>query len=40
LRKALKHCFANRLMGRVWKCRPGEIAQYCRTLPPGVIPGS
>jgi len=40
LRRALQHCFGNKLMHRVWKCRPGEIADYCGTLAPGVIPGS
>jgi len=40
LRKALKHCFQNRYMDRVWKCRPADIADYCRMLPPGIIPGS
>ena len=40
LRKALQHCFANKLMDRVWKCRPGEIADYCLKLAPGIIPGS
>jgi len=27
-------------MNRVWKCRPGEIADYRATLAPGIIPGS
>jgi allantoinase len=40
LRKALQHCFKSKLMSRVWKCRPGEIADYCATLAPGMIPGS
>jgi hypothetical protein len=40
LREALKHCLTSKLAGRVWKCRPGEIADYCCTLEPGIIPGS
>lgn len=40
LRRALQHCFQNKLMDRVWKCRPGEIADFCLSLPPGTIPGS
>jgi len=40
LRNALKHCFANKFMDRVWKARPGEIADYCYAMPPGIIPGS
>jgi hypothetical protein len=39
LRTALNHCFQNRFMSRVWKCRPGEIADYCVTLAPGIVPG-
>jgi hypothetical protein len=35
-----KHGFANRFMDRVWKCKPEDIADYCRSLQPGVIPGS
>lgn len=40
LRKALEHCFSGKFADRVWKCRPGEIADYCTTLRPGIIPGS
>jgi hypothetical protein len=40
LRKALQHCFANKFIDRLWKCRPGDIADYCTTLEPGIIPGS
>ena len=40
LRKALQHCLASKLIGRVWKCRPGEIADYCLAMQPGIIPGS
>jgi len=40
LRKALQHCFSSKLMARVWKCKPEDISDHCRTLEPGVIPGS
>jgi hypothetical protein len=40
LRTALQHCFASRFMDRVWKCRPADVADYCYTLPRGLIPGS
>jgi hypothetical protein len=40
LRKALQHCFSNRFMDRVWKCKPEEVSDYCRKLEPGIIPGS
>ena len=40
LRKALQHCFSSKFMDRVWKCRPGEIADYCYSMKPGIIPGS
>ena len=40
LRLALRHCLASRHADRLWKCRPGEIADYCVRLPPGIIPGS
>jgi allantoinase len=39
LRKALKHCLASKFMDRVWTCKPAEIADYCGTLDPGIIPG-
>ena len=40
LRTALKHCFGNKFIDRVWKCKPGDIADYCMTLPAGTVPGS
>jgi allantoinase len=40
LRKALQHCFSSTFMGRVWKCKPQDVSDHCRTLEPGVIPGS
>jgi hypothetical protein len=24
----------------VWLTRPGDIAAYCESLPPGIVPGS
>lgn len=40
LRRALEHCCSHRFKERVWVTRPGEIANYCYSLPPGTIPGS
>ena len=40
LRRALQHCVKHPLAGRVWWTRPGDIANHCLALPPGVIPGS
>jgi allantoinase len=40
LRNALKHCLASKHMDRVWKCKPGDIAEFCYALEPGIIPGS
>jgi peptidoglycan/xylan/chitin deacetylase (PgdA/CDA1 family) len=40
LRKALRHCVEHPKRDRVWWTRPGDIADYCETLPPGVVPGS
>jgi allantoinase len=40
LRAALKHCFGGKFMDRVWKCKPADVADYCYTLQPGIIPGS
>ena len=40
LRKALQHCLSGKLAERVWKCRPGDIADFCYTMEPGIIPGS
>jgi hypothetical protein len=39
LRQALKHCVQSAHQDKVWLARPGEIADYCYSLPPGVIPG-
>jgi peptidoglycan/xylan/chitin deacetylase (PgdA/CDA1 family) len=39
LRQAIKHC-VEKGRDRVWFTRAGEIAQYCFTLPKGLLPGS
>jgi allantoinase len=40
LRKALQYIAHHPLRHRVWFTRPGEIAAYARTLPPGILAGS
>ena len=40
LRLALQHCLKHAHKERVWLTKPGDIAQYCLSLPPGLIPGS
>ncbi|HEX2830566.1 MAG TPA: polysaccharide deacetylase [Burkholderiales bacterium] len=40
LRKALQHCFSSRFADRVWKCTPGDVSDHCRSLEPGIVPGS
>lgn len=39
LRLALRHCLEHPHKDRVWLARPGEVADYCLSLPPGIIPG-
>jgi len=39
LAAAFKHCVNHQFKDRVWLCTPGEIADYCYTLPAGTIPG-
>ena len=39
LRRALKHCVEHPKRDRVWWTKPGDVAEYCYTLPPGTIPG-
>lgn len=39
-REAMKHMVGHSLRDRIWFCRPEEVAEYCSTLPPGMIPGS
>jgi len=36
-RRAMRHVMAHR--DRLWVTRPGELARYVETLPPGVVPG-
>jgi allantoinase len=40
LRMAIKHCVEHKLKDQVWFTRAGDIAQYCFSMKPGVIPGS
>jgi allantoinase len=40
LRLAIKHCVDHKLKDQVWFTRAGDIAQYCFSMEPGVIPGS
>jgi hypothetical protein len=40
LKLALKHMLAHKLADRMWLCKPCEIADYCYSLPPGIVPGS
>jgi hypothetical protein len=37
LRKALQHCLSSKYAERVWKCRPGDIADFCYAMAPGII---
>ena len=39
LRIALQHCLNHKHFDRVWLAKPGEVADYCISLPPGIIPG-
>ena len=39
LRRALQHCMGHPAAAKCWWVRPRDIAGYCLTLPPGVIPG-
>jgi hypothetical protein len=40
LRRALAHCVGHPNRDRVWFTRPAAVADYCYSLPPGIIPGS
>ena len=40
LRSALRHCIGHPRAAQVWWTRPRDIARFCESLPPGVIPGS
>jgi hypothetical protein len=39
LRRALQHCVNHPRRSTVWWTRPGDIADYCCSLPPGIVPG-
>ena len=38
LRDGLRHMLGHQDFNRVWVTRPGEIAAYCASLPPGIVP--
>jgi hypothetical protein len=38
LRQALRHVLARR--ERLWVTRPGTLAEYIATRPPGIVPGA
>jgi allantoinase len=40
LRQAIKHCVEHKAKDRVWYTRAADIAKYCFSLKPGLIPGS
>jgi hypothetical protein len=40
LRTALQHCLQPKYRERLWITQTCGIAQYCMSLPPGLIPGS
>ena len=40
LRAAMKRCLEGPHRAKLWLARPGEIADYCYSLPAGTIPGS
>ena len=39
LREAFRHCIEHKLKDRIWFCKPCDIADYCYSLPAGIIPG-
>jgi peptidoglycan/xylan/chitin deacetylase (PgdA/CDA1 family) len=39
LRRALRHCVEHQGADRVWWTTPGDIADFCYSLEPGIIPG-
>lgn len=40
LRLAIKHCAEHKQKDQVWFTRAGEIAKFCFSMKPGIIPGS
>jgi hypothetical protein len=40
IRRAFRHCVAHAQAARVWWTRPCDISDFCRTLAPGIVPGS
>ena len=39
LRAALRHCVEHPKADRVWWTKPGDVADHCYQLPPGLVPG-
>ena len=40
LRDDLRHILQHPNFDRAWLTRPGDIANYCESLPAGIVPGS
>jgi hypothetical protein len=40
LRQAIKHCVQHQLKDRIWFTRAHDIASFCFSLKPGIVPGS
>ena len=40
LREIFRSILSHRHFDRVWLTRPGDIADHCIALPPGLVPGS
>ena len=40
LASALRHIVSHPQRDRIWFALPGQIADYCASLPPGIVPGS
>jgi hypothetical protein len=40
LRQALQHCLQPKFRERLWITQAGGIAEYCMSLPRGIIVGS
>jgi len=39
-RDALIHCVNHKFRDRIWFCTPGQVSDFCYTLPPGTLQGS
>ena len=40
LRQAFRHCAQHKMKDQIWFTRAGEIAKYCYSMKPGILPGS